>query len=61
MRYDSRTLIKILKKNGWVECGCHGSHHFFKNDSGTKIVVPHPEKDLPKGTYHAILKQAGLK
>ncbi|MBS0370214.1 MAG: type II toxin-antitoxin system HicA family toxin [Proteobacteria bacterium] len=25
------------------------------------VTVPHPKKDLPPGTLHSILKQAGLK
>jgi len=24
------------------------------------VIVPHPNKDLPIGTYRSILKQAGL-
>jgi hypothetical protein len=26
-----------------------------------RVTVPHPTKDLTKGTYNSILKQAGLK
>ena len=26
-----------------------------------RVTVPHPKDDLPKGTIHNILKQAGLK
>jgi predicted RNA binding protein YcfA (HicA-like mRNA interferase family) len=39
-----------------------GSHHHFKHPVKKGIVtVPHPKKDIPKGTYNSILKQAGLK
>lgn len=39
-----------------------GSHHIYENLQVQKtVVVPvHGNKDLPKGTYHAILKQAGI-
>ncbi len=39
-----------------------GSHHIYENSITKKItVVPlHGNKDLPKGTYFGILKQAGL-
>ena len=31
------------------------------SDTGKTVVVPvHGNKDLPKGTYFAILKQAGI-
>ncbi|MFZ2271173.1 MAG: type II toxin-antitoxin system HicA family toxin, partial [Trichococcus flocculiformis] len=26
-----------------------------------RVTVPHPKRDLPKGTVHSILKQAGLR
>ncbi|MCF8357232.1 MAG: type II toxin-antitoxin system HicA family toxin [Prolixibacteraceae bacterium] len=39
----------------------HGSHHYYYNSETKKItVVPMHSKNLPKGTFHAILKQAGI-
>lgn len=62
MSYSSREVIKKLEKNGYIKVGQHGSHAFYKDlKTGKKIPVPHPKKDLPKGTYYNILKQAGLK
>ncbi|MEQ8906283.1 type II toxin-antitoxin system HicA family toxin [Ekhidna sp.] len=58
--YSSKKLIKLLEKEGFVLHRTKGSHHIFKHPNGTRAVVPHPKKDLPKGTFHAILKQAGL-
>ena len=38
-----------------------GSHHHFKHPTRMGIVtVPHPKKDIPKGTVGSILRQAGL-
>jgi len=39
-----------------------GSHHIYYNSTANKtIVVPfHGSKDLPKGTFFAIIKQAGI-
>ena len=58
----SDNLIKPLKDDGWFEVRCRGSHHQLKHPikPGT-VTVPHPKKDLPRGTVQAILKQAGLK
>jgi len=39
-----------------------GSHHHFKHPIKKGIVtIPHPKKDIPKGTVGNILRQAGLK
>jgi len=56
-----KELIKILERKGFVLKRIHGSHHYYINTATSKItVVPFHNKDLPKGTLHAILKQAGI-
>jgi predicted RNA binding protein YcfA (HicA-like mRNA interferase family) len=56
-----KDLIKILESNGYVLKRIKGSHHFFVHPVNGKItVVPLHAKDLPKGTFYAILKQAGI-
>lgn len=58
----SRELIKKLEEAGWELDRVRGSHYVYKHPQGVRpIPVPHPKKDLPKGTVNAILKQAGLK
>ncbi|MGE4351237.1 MAG: type II toxin-antitoxin system HicA family toxin [Bdellovibrionales bacterium] len=59
---NSRELIKLLQADGWFLVASRGSHHQFKHlaKSG-RVTVPHPKKDLPKGTVNSVLKQAGLK
>ncbi|WP_407888675.1 type II toxin-antitoxin system HicA family toxin [Levilactobacillus sp. N40-8-2] len=62
MPIDSREIIKILRKDGWFLARITGDHYHFKNPVKPGIVtVPHPRKDIPKGTLNSILKQAGLK
>lgn len=62
MRMNSKQLIKDLEEAGWVLERVRGSHHTFKHpDRGGIVTVPHPKKDLPKGTVKGILKAAGLK
>jgi predicted RNA binding protein YcfA (HicA-like mRNA interferase family) len=61
VEHDSRGLIKLLEKDGWVQIGTTGSHHHFKHPTKPgKVTIPHPRKDLPIGTVRAVLRQAGL-
>lgn len=58
----SSLIIKMLEDDGWILDRTKGSHHVFKHPRKKGIVVvPHPKKDIPNGTYNSILKQAGLK
>lgn len=54
---SSSDLMKLLKENGWVLDRVRGSHHIFVKDGvDHHITVPHPRKDVAKGTLHDILK-----
>ncbi|MBE2225019.1 MAG: type II toxin-antitoxin system HicA family toxin [Anaerolineae bacterium] len=57
---ESHEIIKQLKNDGWLLVNIRGSHHQFKHpqESG-RVTVPHPKRDLPKGTLRSIYKQAG--
>ncbi len=57
---DSKNIIKMLNKDGWKLVSIRGSHHKFEK-GGKIVIVPHPKKDMPLGTYKSILKMAGLK
>ena len=55
-------MIKLLKKNGFVEVRQVGSHKQFVNkETGRKTTVPFHVGDLTIGTEQSILKQAGIK
>jgi predicted RNA binding protein YcfA (HicA-like mRNA interferase family) len=62
MDYSAKRLIKVLEQRGWVLKKVKGSHHHFVNLETRKIVIVplHGNKDLAKGTFHAILKQANI-
>lgn len=56
-----KKLIKLLREHGFVFTRQNGSHAIFRNDNNSKkVVVPIHTKDIPKGTLHAILKDAGI-
>jgi predicted RNA binding protein YcfA (HicA-like mRNA interferase family) len=58
---DSRTIIKILKQNGWYEVAKVGSHSQFRHpDKPGRVTVPHPKKDIPIGTLRSIERQSGI-
>lgn len=59
---SSKELKKMIEQDGWYLSRTVGSHQQFKHPSkkGT-VTIPHPKKDIPKGTEHSILKQAGIK
>jgi len=56
-----KDLIKLSEQRGFILKRIKGSHHFFAHPITGKItVVPLHKNDLPKGPFHAILKQAGI-
>lgn len=55
-------MIRILLDDGWYSIHSNGDHKHFKHpEKRGKVTVPHPVKDLKKGTIGSILRQAGLK
>jgi predicted RNA binding protein YcfA (HicA-like mRNA interferase family) len=56
-----KELIKILEKEGFVFLRQSGSHAIFKKPGHKIVVVPIHSKDIPTGTLHSLLKDAGLK
>ena len=62
MNLSPKHLIKLLEENGFMYRRTKGSHQIFYNPTNNKtaIVPVHGNKDLKKGTFLAILKQAGI-
>ena len=62
MNLSPKHLIKMLEQHGFIYKRSKGSHQVYFNP-GTKktaIVPVHGGKDLKKGTFLAILRQAGI-
>lgn len=56
-----RKIIAVLKRNGFILNHVTGGHYIFYHPITKALVtVPYHNKDLPKGTLLAILKQADL-
>ena len=62
MNLSAKNLIKILRKNGFEFRRAKGSHQVYYNKKTNKtVIVPlHGNKDLAKGTFFSIIKQAGI-
>jgi predicted RNA binding protein YcfA (HicA-like mRNA interferase family) len=62
MNLSTNYLIKLLERNGYLFKRSNGSHHVYYNETNKKtVIVPvHGNRDLKKGTFMAILKQAGI-
>ena len=62
MNYSSQRLAKLIESKGYILKRISGSHHiYFHKENRKTIVVPmHGNKDLAKGTFFSILKQAGI-
>jgi predicted RNA binding protein YcfA (HicA-like mRNA interferase family) len=62
MNQSPQHLIRLLLANGYLFKRAKGSHQIFYNaiTNKTAIVPVHGNKDIKKGTFLAILKQAGI-
>jgi predicted RNA binding protein YcfA (HicA-like mRNA interferase family) len=59
---NSRKIIKIIKKAGWVHIRTSGDHwHFHHPEKAGIVTITHPKKDIPIGTLKSIEKQSGIK
>ncbi|MBO7428735.1 MAG: type II toxin-antitoxin system HicA family toxin [Paludibacteraceae bacterium] len=62
MSYKSvKDVVDLLLKNGFELKGQKGSHMKFEKEGKVVVVPNHGSKGIEKGTYHSILRQAGLK
>lgn len=61
--FSSRDIIRVLQQQGFVFVSQKGSHVKLEKAAlgPTKVViVPHPKKDIPFGTFNSICRQAGI-
>lgn len=56
-----RLVIQFLERNGFALDHTSGSHFiFYHAASRRRAVVPRHNRDLPKGTLVALLREAGF-
>lgn len=61
MPWSSEDVIRALLAQGWQLKRVRGSHHHFRHPTraGT-VTVPHPRRELPRGTVASIGRTAGI-
>jgi predicted RNA binding protein YcfA (HicA-like mRNA interferase family) len=57
---SSSAIIKVLTLNGFEYRSSRGSHHKYVREDMV-VIVPHPKKEIPQGTFSSIFRQSGLK
>lgn len=56
-----RQVVAVLEGAGFIVIRIAGSHYqLFNERTRRHTTVPHHNRDLPRGTVAAILRQAGL-
>ena len=59
---NSRDVIRAIEADGWRLIRVRGSHNQYRHATKPGLVtVPHPKKELPKGTLRGIERQAGIR
>ena len=62
LHMNSKDVIKRIVADGWLKVSQKGSHKQFKHPTKSgRVTVPHPKRDVPKGTLKSIEKQARIK
>lgn len=56
---SSKEIIRVLEQNGFIFVSQKGSHKKFKKEKRI-VIVPHPKKEIPRGTLASIVRQAGI-
>jgi predicted RNA binding protein YcfA (HicA-like mRNA interferase family) len=58
-----REVIRVIEGHGWRIARQRGSHRQYvhPNKRGTVTVAGRLNVDVPPGTLHSIMKQAGLR
>ncbi|MEK7461163.1 MAG: type II toxin-antitoxin system HicA family toxin [Patescibacteria group bacterium] len=59
----AKRIVAALEDNGFVLTRQRGSHQIYTHPDGRMVPVPWHggNRPLPTGTFHAIIRQSGLK
>ncbi|MBM2816802.1 MAG: YcfA family protein [Ignavibacteria bacterium] len=60
MPYKAKEILSKLEKIGFTTTRQSGSHAVLRHSDGRQTYVSIHTKDVPEGTFKAILKQAGI-
>ena len=60
MPYKASEVLSKLLKIGFEKKRQSGSHIILRHEDGRQTYISIHTKDIPEGTFRAILKQAGI-
>jgi len=60
MPYSAKEVLRALQRAGFIEKRQSGSHKILRHPDGRQTYVAMHTRDIPKGIFHKILKQAKL-
>lgn len=61
--YSSRQIVKVLEREGFAFVSQRGSHVKYRrtdSDIVFTVIIPAGRKQVPRGAFRSILRQAGL-
>jgi predicted RNA binding protein YcfA (HicA-like mRNA interferase family) len=60
--YSSQEIVKTLEREGFAFISQRGSHAKYRKTGDTvlTVIVPAGRKQIPRGTFRSIVRQAGL-
>lgn len=59
--FTPNNLIRVLEKIGFIMDRSKGSHRlYYHPKTKRRVIIPFHRKDIPKGTFFEILRQAGI-
>lgn len=58
--FSGKTIVKALRRIGYIVDHQKGSHIFLHNLKLNKSVIIPNHKELKKGTLNSIIKKAGI-
>jgi predicted RNA binding protein YcfA (HicA-like mRNA interferase family) len=61
--FSSREILAVLRRAGFQEVSRKGSHVKLRrrtSDTTLVVIVKHPAREYPEGTFASILKQARM-
>ncbi|HWY18197.1 MAG TPA: type II toxin-antitoxin system HicA family toxin [Solirubrobacteraceae bacterium] len=60
---SSQQIVKVLEREGFAFVSQRGSHVKYRridSDIVLTVIIPAGRKQVPRGTFRSILRQAGL-
>lgn len=61
--YPAKWIIAVLLRHGFLfvsQKGSHAKYRVVRSGKVVIVIIPMHKKEIPYGTFHAIVQQSGL-